>query len=331
MRAVVAPPAGRPPIPRLVELPVPEPGPGEVLLRVEAAGLNRADLLQLRGQYPPPPGESAVLGLECSGTVERLGPGASGFAPGDRVMALLAAGGLGEAVAVPVGQLLPLPARISFTEGAGLPEAALTSWTNLVVEGGLQAGETVLIAGAASGVGTFAVQLARELGARVLVAGRSLERLERLRALGAEGCLPLSDELPQRLREGNGGRGADLVLDLVGGPWVAVHLAALEPRGRLVLVGLLAGARAEIDLRAVLSRRLSLIGSVLRSRSREEKAALVAGFAGFALGRLAEGRLEPLIDRTFPLERVAEAFAALEAGGILGKVVVEIGAGAARP
>lgn len=315
--------------PVLGELPDPRPGAGEVLVRVEATALNHADLLQLRGLYPPPPGESEVPGLECAGVVEEAGEGVEGWPAGRRVMALVAGGGHGERVAVPAGQLMPLPSRLSFVEGAAVPEVGLTAWTNLVTEGQLAAGETVVVTGAASGVGSFAVQLARELGARVLVAGRDRERLERLRELGAEECLPLGEELAAGVRRATGGRGADLVLDLVGGEWLSGNLAALAPRGRLVLVGLLAGSRAEIDLRALLSRRQRLIGSVLRARSRLEKARLVEAFAAFALPRLADGRLRPVIDRVLPFERIGEAYAALAAGGLFGKVVVEMDAGAA--
>lgn len=240
-------------------------------------------------------------------------------------MALVAGGGHGERAAVPAGQLMALPSNLSFAEGAALPEVALTAWTNLVAEGGLAAGEAVLITGAASGVGSFAVQLARELGARVLVAGRKMERLERLRELGAEACFPLGQELAPGVREATGGRGADLVLDLVGGHWLPGNLAALAPRGRLVLVGLLAGSKAEVDLRAMLSRRLRLIGSALRSRSREEKGRLIADFGAFALPRLADGRLRPVIDRVLPFDRIADAYVAVRAGGLFGKVVVELG------
>lgn len=311
--------------PVIEERPEPEPGPEEVLLRVRAAGLNRADLLQLQGRYPPPSGESDVLGLEAAGEIVALGPGVESWEVGQRAMALLAGGGLGEWVVVPVGQLMPIPAGLGFIEAAALPEAALTAWTNLVHEGGLAAGETVLITAAASGIGCFAVQLARELGARVAVAGRNLDRLEALEALGAEVLLPLATELPQELRRANGGKGADLVLEMAGGRWLPVHLAALEPRGRLVLVGLLAGGACELDLGLLLSRRLRLVGSVLRSRSRAEKAMLVGGFTAFGLPRLADGRLKPVVDRTFPLARVAEAYQALARGGVLGKIVVEIG------
>ena len=315
---------GRPFVPHLGELPDPEPAAGEALVRVRATALNRADLLQLRGLYPPPAGESEVPGLECAGEIVDLGPGVDGWRPGDRVMALLAGGGQAQRVAVPTGQLMPVPENLGFEQAAALPEVALTSWTNLVVEGELQAGEWVLITAAASGVGTFAVQMARELGARVAVAGRTLERLERLRPLGAEHCLELNTLLPRALRDATGGPGADLVLELAGGPGVSQRLRALGPRGRLVLVGLLAGARAEIDLADVLRRRLRLQGSVLRGRSRAEKASLIAAFQAFAGERFADGRLRPVVDRVYPLASIADAYARMERGGVFGKLVVEV-------
>lgn len=310
--------------PHLGDVPDPVPGPGEVLVDVAAAGLNRADLLQVRGQYPPPAGESTVPGLECAGTVAAVGRDVAGWHVGDRVMALLAGGGHGERVAVPVGQLMRVPDAMPLTDAAALPEAALTAWTNLVVEGGLRAGETVLVTGATSGVGTFAVQLAHALGARVFAAARSLERVERLRTMGADVCLALGDELPAKVKEATGGVGADLVMDLVGGPGVRQHLAALGRRGRLVLVGLMAGARAEIELDVVLRQRLRIVGSVLRPRSRAEKAELVAGFSGFAAPRLADGRLRPVVDRVFPFSEVATAYAAMAAGGAIGKIVLQM-------
>jgi putative PIG3 family NAD(P)H quinone oxidoreductase len=323
-------------VPRLGDLPDPVPGRGEVLVAVAAAGVNHADLHQLRGAYPPPPGESDVPGLECSGTVLALGDGvpADGlFTPGVRVMALVAGGAHAERVAIPVGQLMPIPENLSFVEAAAIPEAGLTAWTNLVVEGGLAAGETVLVTGATGGMGTMIVELARELGAaRVIAAGRSAERLARLLPLGASDVVVMDgerdeerdDELPERVRAATGGRGADLAIDLVGGVAIGRHLAALAPRGRLVLVGLLAGRRAEVDLGAVLSRRLRLQGSVLRARSREEKAALTAAFSAFALARFASGRLVPVVDRALPFARAPEAYAALGAGGAAGKIVLEM-------
>jgi putative PIG3 family NAD(P)H quinone oxidoreductase len=309
---------------RLAEVPDPVAGPGEVVLRVRATALNRADLLQVRGLYPPPPGESPVPGLEAAGEVAALGEGVRGWRPGDRAMALLAGGAHAQTVAVPVGQLMPVPPNLSFVEAAAVPEVGLTAWTNLVHEGRLAAGETVLITAAASGVGSFAVQLARELGARVLVAGRSIERLQPLVTFGAAACLPLGEGLPAALRAVNDGRGADLVLDLVGGEGLGHHLDALHDGGRLVLVGLLGGGRATLDLSRLMRRRLRLLGSVLRPRSRAEKAALVAAFADFGLPRLADGRLRPVVDRVLPFSRIADAYQKLEAGGVLGKIVLEL-------
>lgn len=320
--------SSRSPVPILDQRPDAVPAAGEVLVEVRAAGLNHADLLQLRGRYPPPPGESAVPGLELAGVVMEVGEGVADWQPGDRVAALVAGGAHAELAAVPAGQLLALPDGLSFVEGAAVPEAGLTAWTNLVAEGGLAAGETVVVTGANGGVGRFMVQLARELGARVLAAGRHPERLEPLRDLGAHEVVELGEGFADRVRRANGGEGADLALDLVGGEHLPRCLAALSYRGRCVLVGLLAGPRAEVDLGTVLRRRLRLVGSTLRARSREEKAELVAAFGDFALPRLADGRLRPEVDRTFPFAEVEAAYAALEAGGVAGKVVVEMdGAG----
>jgi len=302
------------------------------LVAVAAAGLNHADLLQLLGDYPPPPGESTVPGLECAGTVLATREGNEGsalaapgglFAPGARVMALVAGGAHAERAAIPVGQLMPVPANLSFVEGAAIPEAGLTAWTNLVVEGGLAAGESVLVTGATGGMGTMLVQLASELGARVIAAGRDRERLERLRPLGADEVVTLG-ELPARVRALTAGRGVDLCIDLVGGAGIDGHLAALCNGGRLVLLGLLAGRRAEVDLGAVLSRRLRVVGSVLRARPRPEKAALVAAFSAFALPRLADGRLRPVVDRVLPFDRAGEAYAGLARGEVAGKIVLEM-------
>ena len=317
-------PVGAPTAVRLGDLPVPEPGPGEVRLRVHASALNRADLLQMRGLYPPPPGESTVPGLEAAGVVEAVGPEVDGWRLGERAMALLAGGGHGERVVVPTGQLMAVPAGLDLVTAAALPEVALTAWTNLVREGELEAGQTVLITAAASGVGSFAVQLARELGARVLVAGRSLERLEALEPLGASDLLSLGETLPEQVRELTDGRGVDLVIELAGGVGLAHSLKALRPQGRVVLVGILAGPRAEIDLADVLRRRLELRGSVLRARPREEKARLIEEFLAFAGDRLDDGRLAPVIDRVVPFDDVADAYAALEAGGVFGKIVLEM-------
>lgn len=311
--------------PALIQMADPQPGPGEVLIAVRASALNRADLLQARGQYPPPPDESPIPGLECAGRIAALGPDTYGCKVGDRVMALLAGGGHAEKVAAPMGQLIPIPDNMSFEDAAALPEAALTAWTNLVAEAHLVRGESVLIVAAVSGVGTFAVQLARELGARVFVAGRDLARLERLRPLGADACVLLDDELAKNVRLGNEGRGVDVVFDMAAGPQVGQRLHAVKTGGRYVVIGTLAGRKAEIDLSDLLRRRLRLIGSVLRARSREEKSRLVADFYRFAAERLRDGRLQPLVHRVYPLESIAEAYAQLEQGGVFGKLVISMG------
>jgi putative PIG3 family NAD(P)H quinone oxidoreductase len=315
---------GSRPVPVVGELPDPVARFGEVVVAVEAAGLNRADLMQLAGNYPPPAGESEVPGLECSGQIDVVGEGVDRWKVGARVMALLAGGGQATRVAVPAGQLLPLPENLSFIEGGALPEAGLTAWTNLVAEGGLVTGEVVLITGASGGVGSFSAQLAQELGARVIAAARDAGRLERLRELGITELLLDDHELPARVRGLTGGRGVDLVFDLVGGRRLPSHLEALKKGGRLVLMGMLAGHTAELDLEALLRRRLRIIGSVLRSRSRDEKARLVAGFGAFAVPRLRAGRLRPVIDRVLPLDDAALAYAALADGGSFGKIVLKM-------
>jgi putative PIG3 family NAD(P)H quinone oxidoreductase len=324
VRAILPPEDPRVPLPRIGNLPDPVPGPGEVLVAVEAAGINHAELFQIRGQYPPLPGESEVPGLECSGTI--LGPEIpfSLWQPGARVMALLGGGGHATRVAIPVGQLMPLPDNLSFEEGGAIPEAALTAWTNLVAEGNLQAGETVLITGATGGMGSFAVQLARELGARVLASGRDPGRLQQLRDLGVEEICVAGSDLAQQVREATGGRGVDLVFDLVGGPAINAHLGALRDCGRLVLIGLLGGRKVEVDLGAVLSRRLRIVGSLLRPRPRAEKAQLVEAFAAFALPRLRDGRLKPVVEKVIPFERAAEAYKMFERGGTFGKIVLKM-------
>lgn len=310
--------------PVLGEVPDPEPEEGEVLVEVHGTALNHADLLQLKGLYPPPEGESRVPGLECAGVVAELGSGVGSWHVGDRVMALLAGGGHGTKVVAPEAQLMPIPEGWSFLEAGSLPEAALTAWTNLVEEGGLEAGETVVITGATGGVGSFAIQLARELGARVVAAGRDLGRLERLRELGAEAWVTLGEDFSRQVRDETEGRGADLVLDLVGGEHLPRVLESLADRGRVVLLGLLAGRRAEIDLGTLLRRRLRLKGSVLRSRSREEKGELVQAFHTFAERRLRQGRLRPMVDRVFEFEDIASAYEALAEGGAVGKVAVRV-------
>jgi putative PIG3 family NAD(P)H quinone oxidoreductase len=308
--------------PEIGELPDPEPREGEVLLRVRATALNRADLLQMRGRYPPPAGESEVPGLEAAGEIVALGEGVEGWAVGDRAAALLAGGGHAELVAAPAGQLIRIPESWSFEEAAALPEAAVTAWTNLVAEGRVAGGAAVLVAGATSAVGAYTVQLARALGARVVAAGRDRDRTVRVLGRGAEAAVTF-DELPGAL-EPVAPEGVELAIDFVGGEHLPAILTSLAPRGRLVLVGLMAGARAEIDLALVLRERLEIRGSVLRPRSRKEKEDLVTAFLAFASERLSRRELLPVIDRVFAFEDVAEAYRHLEQGRPFGKVVVRL-------
>lgn len=327
MRALeaVRPESGGDPVLRIVEAERPTVAADEMLVGVRATALNRADLLQVRGLYPPPPGESEVPGLECAGEVLEVGSAVEGFSPGDRVMALLAGGGHATEVAVPAAQAMPVPAGLGWAEAAALPEAALTCWTNLVVEGQLQAGQTCVITAAASGIGTFGVQLARVLGATTIAAGRDGARLERLRDLGADHCVLLDEDFVTEVKRLTDGRGADLVMDLVGGAGFPSFLAALAPRGRLVLVGLMAGPRADIDLSLILRQRLRIVGSVLRGRSRAEKAGLVASFWEFAREPLHDGRLRPVVDSQRPFEELPEAYESMAQGGQLGKIVLVAG------
>ncbi|MEM6701247.1 MAG: NAD(P)H-quinone oxidoreductase [Acidobacteriota bacterium] len=324
MRALEADPSesGGEPVLRIVDAERPQIAADEMLVGVRATALNRADLLQVRGFYPPPPGESEIPGLECAGEVLEVGSDVESFAIGDRVMALLAGGGHATEVAVPAAQAMPIPEGLSWAEAAALPEAALTCWTNLVVEGQLQPGQTCVITAAASGIGTFGVQLARALGATTIAAGRDGGRLQRVRELGADHCVLLDEDLVAEVRRLTDGRGADLVMDLVGGAGFKSYLEALATRGRLVLVGLMAGPHAELDLSLVLRNRLQIVGSVLRGRSRAEKAGLVASFWEFAREALADGTLRPVVDSQRPFEELPEAYAAMAKGGQLGKMVL---------
>jgi len=327
MRALlVIPGEDGPQSPRLSlgELPDPRVAAGEVILDVRATALNHADVMQVRGSYPPPPGESTVPGLECSGVIEEIGDGVTGWHPGDRVMALLGGGGHASRVAVPSGQLMRLPENLTFEEGAALPEACLTAWTNLVFEGGVQAGETVLVTGATGGMGTMAVEIAHELGARVIAAGRSAARLEAVRALGADETVVLDADLRGAIGRLTDGRGVDLIFDLVGGHMLPMLIGCLALRGRLLMVGLLGGRTGELAAYELMRRRARLIGSVLRPRPREEKALLVRDFAAFGLPRLADGRLRAVVDRVMPFAEIAEAYAELARGGAAGKIVLSL-------
>ncbi len=303
--------------------PDPVPGAGEVLVDVAAAGVNRADLLQREGHYPPPPGAPTWPGLEVSGTVAAVGPAVSGWAVGDRVAALLAGGGYAERVAVPSGQLLPVPDGTDLVDAAALPEAVCTAWTNLVDTGRLRAGEWVLVQGGSGGVGSVAVQLAVALGARVVATAGGAERAARVRDLGAHVVIDhRADDVAEAVREATGGHGADVVLDVLGGGALSMNLSALATGGRLVVIGTQRGNRGELDLGLLMARRASVAATSLRPRSLPEKAAVVADVRRHAWPMLDDGRLRPVVHARLPLAEAAEAHRLMDSGDVFGKVLL---------
>lgn len=328
MKAIVVPSPGGPEVLRVAEVPDPVPGEREVVLDVRAAALNRADLLQRRGVYPPPPGASSVLGLECAGIVSALGPGIAAASLGERVMALLPGGGYAERVAVHEQLLLPIPPGLSFEAAAAIPEAFLTASEALFTLGRVLPGEWVLVHAAASGVGSAAVQLALRAGARVL-ATTSAGKVARVRELGAERVVAReSEDFAAVALELTDGRGVDVIVDLVGGAYFAKHAACLASLGRHVVVGLVGGAKAELDLSRVLARRHAILGLVMRTRSVADKIAVVERFRRQWLPRFADGGLEPLVDSIFSFADVARAHERMEANANVGKIVLRLGDGA---
>jgi len=318
VKAILVPSPGGPEALVLGEAPEPDLREGEVLVRVRAAGVNRADLLQAAGKYPPPPGESEILGLEAAGVVEGTD---------ERVCFLLPGGGYAEKVAVPRAMLLPIPAGLSFEEAAAIPEAWFTAYLNLFREGSLSAGEVVLLHAAASGVGTAAIQLARDAGAAVAVTVRSAAKAEALASLGADLVVDTTArDFVEAVEERWGKASVGLVLDPVGGATLAGNVRLLGRRGRLVLIATMGGGTAELDLRAVLTKRLRIVGSTLRARSLGEKADLSAAFSRDVLPGFGDGRFRPLVDSVFPLERAADAHRRMAANANVGKIVLAVGA-----
>jgi len=324
MRAVAIEKAGGPEVLRLVERPEPEPGAGQLQVRVRAFGINRADLLQRRGLYPAPPGVPAdIPGLEYAGEIAAVGEGVTGWRPGDRVMGIVAGGAYAQMLVTRADHVLSIPSSLGFVEAAAVPEAFLTAHDALEqLEAG--AGQWVLIHAVGSGVGTAALQLARGRGCRVAGTSRTAEKRRRAEAMGCELTVDSEDEgWADRLRAGTGG-GVHAVIDLVGGPLLPPTLTAMARQGRLVLVGLTAGRSAELDLGVVLSRRLRIQGTVLRARDDVEKAAVTRRFREDALPELADGRLRPQVDRVLSLEDVPEAHRLMEKNANFGKLVIEV-------
>jgi len=325
VKAIVLDRFGEESVLRLGEAPAPPLVPGALRLRVAAAGVNRADLLQRQGFYPPPPGASPILGLECAGEVVEVGAGVAGWRAGERAMALLAGGGYAEEVVVDAGSALRVPERLSLEEAAAVPEVFLTVFLDVFDLGALPEGGSALVHGGGSGIGTAAIQLVKAAGGRIVVTAGSDEKCERCRALGADVAVNYrTGDFAAACREATGGRGVDVVLDSIGAAYLEQNLASLAVGGRLVLIGLMGGAKAEIGLGALLARRLQVIGSTLRTRSKEEKACIAAGFAARFGPALARGEIRPVVDRVLPLERAGDAHRAMKASEHFGKIALRV-------
>ncbi len=307
---------------KIAERPDPVAGPGQVLIRVRAAGVNRPDLLQRTGTYPPPPGASDVLGLEIAGEIEAVGEGVTRWAVGDRVCALLGGGGYAELAVVDARHVLPIPEGLDYVQAAVLPETVFTVFANVFESGALKAGETLLIHGATSGIGVTAIQMAKAAGARVIATSRGADKAAAAKALGADISLDAkSEDLEAQIREAGG---ADVVLDMVGRDYAALNLNSLNAGGRWVVIASLTGPKVEMDLQRIMLKRLTLTGSTLRSRPADEKARLTAAVEATAWPWVASGKVKPPVQAVFALEQAADAHAELEAGGHIGKIVLSV-------
>jgi putative PIG3 family NAD(P)H quinone oxidoreductase len=323
MRAIVISTPGEPDVLRLEEVPDPVPQPGEVLVEVVAAGVNRADVLQRQGHYPPPPGAPPYPGLECSGRVLALGEGVTGWTAGDEVCALLAGGGYAEKVAVPQGQLLPIPPGASLINAAALPEAACTLQATVIHQARLAEGEVFLVHGGAGGIGTMAIQLAKARGAIVACTAGTPAKLDRCRELGADLAISYRDEdFTSAVRDFTDGRGADVILDIMGAPYLAGNLAALATGGRLVVLSTRGGGRAEIDLSLLMHKRVSIFASTLRARPAAEKAAVVADVSEQVWPLVSSGQIAPIVERVLPMAEAADAHRLLDDGSHVGKILL---------
>lgn len=323
MRAISISEPGGPDVLGWIEVPDPVPGLGEVLVEVAGSAVNRADLLQRQGFYPPPKGASEYPGLECSGTIVELGEGVRDWQVGDEVCALLAGGGYAEKVAVPAGQLLPVPGEIKLLAAAGLPEVACTVWSNVVMLAQLAEGDVLLVHGGAGGIGTHAIQVGKALGATVAVTAGDDERLERCRQLGADITINYREQnFVDVLKQETSG--ADVILDVMGAKYLDSNIDALASGGRLVVIGMQGGTKAELNIGKLLMKRASVAATSLRSRPLEEKAAIVASVREHLWPLVEQGSVKPVVDRIIPMEEAGEAHKALDAGGVFGKILLSV-------
>lgn len=319
-RIVVAPEPGGPEALKVQSVPLAPPGPGEVQIEVAAAGVNRPDVFERMGFYPPPPGAPAGLGLEVSGRVRALGDGVSGFSIGDPVVALVAGGGYADIARAPAGSVLPAPAGIDLIDAAGLPETVFTVWTNVFDRAGLKPGERFFVHGGTSGIGTTAIQMAKAHGAEVIATAGSAEKCSLCRRLGADQVLNYREQ--DWAAEVKAAGGADVILDMVGGDYVAQNLSCLNADGRIVMIAFLKGSRVEIDLMGLMLKRQTITGSTLRARPDSEKARIAAAVRTTVWPWIEAGRLKPVVDTRYPLEQVSEAHARMESGAHAGKILL---------
>ncbi|MFK8911866.1 NAD(P)H-quinone oxidoreductase [Streptomyces sp. YS-3] len=325
MHAITIPEPGGPEALVWAEVPDAVAGEGEVLVEVAAAAVNRADVLQRQGHYEPPPGASPYPGLECSGRIVALGPGVSGWSVGDEVCALLSGGGYAEKVAVPVGQLLPVPEGVELTVAASLPEAVSTVWSNVFMVAHLRPGETLLVHGGASGIGTMAIQLAKAVGARVAVTAGGPEKLARCAELGADILIDYREQdFVEEIRKATGGAGADVILDIIGAKYLDRNVRALAVNGRLAVIGMQGGVKGELNLGALMAKRAAVTATTLRGRPAEEKAAIVAAVREHVWPLIPAGQVRPVVDRTVRMADAAEGHRVLEASGHVGKVLLVV-------
>jgi len=323
MHAITIPEPGGPEALTWAEVPDPEPGEGEVLVEVAATAVNRADILQRQGHYAPPPGASPYPGLECSGRIAAIGPGVGGWTVGDEVCALLAGGGYAEKVAVPAGQLLPVPGKVALHEAAVLPEVTCTVWSNVFMVAHLRPGETLLVHGGSSGIGTMAIQLAKAVGAKVAVTAGSGEKLDRCAELGADILINYREQdFVAEIKEATGGAGADVILDNMGAKYLDRNVKALAVNGRLAIIGMQGGVKGELNIGALLAKRAAITATSLRARPLAEKAAIVAAVREHVWPLLDAGHVRPVVDREVPLREAATAHRLVEESGHIGKVLL---------